>query len=78
MTSQIPSVVDNSLGASGWLELKSADVGDLRYIIPGTTMNYKCNDGFSLPDGTNPDQKLHCQGNRKVNYGQLLPCERKE
>ena len=77
MEEEIYEMSDNSLGPTGWLELKSAKTGfNKKYPIPGTTMNYKCNTGFYLADQTNPIQELTCQASRKVDFTNVNMCTR--
>ena len=63
---------------SGWLELVSAGPGfsyDLR--VAGTSFNYQCSPGFELPDKSNPEQSLVCQGSRAIDTSAVLSCVRK-
>jgi hypothetical protein len=77
LETKIHSLANNTL-ATGWLELESAAAGfSKNYKIPGTKMKYKCSEGFSQPDGTNPNQKLSCSGSLKVDMTQIRLCERK-
>ena len=70
--------VDNSKGVNGYLELVGAATGfDYRYRIPGSTMKYKCSNGFDIGDGTNPEQLLICSFDRKVSFGNVQKCQRK-
>ena len=64
--------------ASGWLQISGAGAeSNLNYRIPGTEFKYKCSSGFYLPDKTNPDQILQCQGNRLVDTSAVVSCIRK-
>ena len=77
MEDEIYEMSDNSLGPTGWLELQSAATGFYKkYRIPGTTMKYKCNEGFYLADQTNPMQELTCQASRKVDFTNVNMCTR--
>ena len=77
MKDQLPQFADSSL-RSGWLELMSAGSGfsyDLR--VPGSFFNYQCSAGFELPDKSNPEQPLVCQGSRSVDTSAIISCVRK-
>ena len=77
MKDQLHALADNTL-AKGWLGIAGPDTGgDVRYRIPGTRMKYKCSAGFVLPNATNPDQLLECNGNMKVDTSHITHCERK-
>ena len=74
---QLPQFADSSL-RSGWLELMSAGSGfsyDLR--VPGSFFHYQCSAGFELPDKSNPEQPLVCQGSRSVDTSAVISCVRK-
>ena len=77
MESKFHNLANNSL-AKGWLGIVGADTGGhTSYRIPGTRMKYKCSAGFVLPNATNPDQLLECNGNMKVDTSHITHCERK-
>ena len=77
MKDQLHALANNTL-AEGWLGIVGAETGgDVRYRIPGTRMKYKCSAGFTLPNGTNPEQTLECNGNMKVDTSFITHCERK-
>ena len=68
-------------GLDGSLEIKSAKQGfSMDHRIPGTSMIYKCSDGFDLGEenNTNPDQMLSCQANLKVDFSRVAQCKRKK
>ena len=65
---------DNSL-IPGWLELKSGlDGFSVDQRVAGTQFNYRCSTGFELPDHSNPDQVLSCQGSRAVDTSAVTSC----
>ena len=48
------------------------------YRVPGTAFKYKCSTGFGLPDYSNPDREIMCQGNRKADFSAVTEnCKRK-
>ena len=76
MELKLHHLANNTL-ATGWLERVGAASGfHVSYRIPGTTMKYKCSNGFDLPNGTNPNQLLSCSANRKVDTTHIDHCER--
>ena len=47
------------------------------YRVPGTAFKYKCSTGFGLPDYSNPDREILCQGNRKADFSEVTEnCKR--
>jgi hypothetical protein len=74
---KISSLANNTL-ATGSLDLEGPETGfSSSYRIAGSQFKYKCSKGFSLPDGTNPEQLLSCSGSLKVDTTQVTLCERK-
>ena len=67
-------LADNSL-IPGWLELKSPLSGfSVDQRVAGTQFNYRCSAGFELPDHSNPEQVLSCQGSRAVDTSAVSTC----
>ena len=79
------SLLENNLAqfadntrASGSLQISGPGAeSNANYRIPGTEFKYKCSSGYYLPDKTNPDQMLQCQGNRLVDTSHITNCIRK-
>ena len=79
LENKIPEFADSSL-VNGWLQIMGAGAetdASLNYRIPGTEFKYRCSDGFYLPNKTNPDQMLQCQGSRLVDTSAVTSCIRK-
>ena len=69
------SVVDGYLHLYEAVDPTSYDVD---YRVPGTAFHYKCSTGFGLPDYSNPDREIICQGNRKSDFSAVTEnCKRK-
>ena len=74
---RLPQFADNAI-ASGSLEISGPGAeSNMNYRIPGTEFKYKCSSGYYLPNQTNPDQILQCQGNRLVDTSFITNCVRK-
>ena len=74
LKSKLTEFADSSL-IPGWLELKSPLTGfSVDQRVAGTQYNYRCSEGFELPDHTNPDQVLTCQGTRAVDTSAVSSC----
>ena len=74
LKSKLTEFADSSL-IPGWLELKSALTGfSVDQRVAGTQYNYRCSEGFELPDHSNPDQVLTCQGTRAVDTSAVSSC----
>ena len=74
LKSKLTEFADNSL-IPGWLELKSGLSGfSVEQRVAGTQFNYRCSQGFELPDHSNPDQVLTCQGTRAVDTSAVTSC----
>ena len=65
----------------GYLHLYQAvdpTANHVDYRVPGTAFRYKCSTGFGLPDYSNPDREILCQGNRKADFSAVTEnCKRK-
>ena len=78
LSDKIYSLSNNTL-ATGYMEIVSAPNPFKKpYRVAGTTMRYKCSDGFGLPDGSNPNQELQCPGSLVIDRTSVTHCERKQ
>ena len=74
LKSKLTEFADSSL-IPGWLELKSGLSGfNVDHRVAGSQYNYRCSSGFELPDHSNPDQVLSCQGTRAVDTSAVSSC----
>ena len=75
---KIYSLSNNTI-VTGYMSLVGATSPfNKNYRVAGTTMKYKCSDGFGLPDGSNPVQELQCPGSLVIDRTSVTHCERKQ
>ena len=78
LADKIYSLANNTL-ATGYMKISGAPSPfKSSYRVAGSTMRYKCSDGYALPDGSNPVQELHCPGSLVIDRTQVTLCERKK
>ena len=74
MKEKLDQFADSSLVA-GWLELQSALTGySVDHRVAGSQFVYKCSHGFELPNKSNPDQVLSCEGSLEVDTSSVTSC----
>ena len=73
---KITSLVVQDQGSRGYLSFRNNTDPEVKHAIPGTSWNYQCNDGFGLPDRTNPVQQLQCKATGTLFFDkELCQCK---